>query len=358
MASLSGQNPSATFPSLIKTFNNQPLSASLVQLSDGNGVTTPISVSTVNVSISSPLTASIIAATDNGNGTNFKIGDDIFLGDVNISNTFQVKGVGDGTQGFVKFGSGSNSPIVGGVAGASTFQVSGSLNVSSSITSTISAFNPTLINNNGVVIKGGNSFLRLTDNTGIWADGIQSSYVQFSGSYGRYVSVLGGLAGTDSIIQRLQVASQYTQFVTSSIGSTPVPTHLLEVLGGDLYISNSVTASIVHANNNGNGTNFKVGDDAWIGDVNIANTFQIMGQEDATQGFIKFGSGSNSTIVGGVAGSNVFQVTGSIAVSTVLSLKPQSPLPAASSAPYSFAVSSSTPAKPYFSDGTNWNALY
>jgi hypothetical protein len=357
MASLSGQNPSATFPSLIKTINNNPVT-SLVQLSDGNGNGLPISVSTTNVSISTPLTASIVAATNNGNGTNFKIGDDIFLGDVNISNTFQVKGVGDGTQGFIKFGSGSNSAIIGGVAGASIFQISGSLNVSSSITSTVSGLNSTLTNSNGMVITGGTSQLRLINNTGIWADDVQSSYLQFSGSYGRYVSVLGGAAGTDSTIQRLQFSSQYTQFVTSSIDTTPVPTHLVEVLGGDLYVSNNTTASIVWATNNGNGTNFQIGDDVWLGDVNIANTLQIKGQQDGTKGFIKFGSGSNSPIVGGIAGSNVFQVTGSVAVSSVLSLAPQNPLPAASTAPYSFAVSASTPAKPYFSDGTSWNALY
>jgi len=50
--------------------------------------------------------------------------------------------------------------------------------------------------------------------------------------------------------------------------------------------------------------------------------------------------------------------SGSIAAGSVLSLVPQNPLPAASTVPYSFAVSASTPTKPYFSDGTNWNALY
>lgn len=357
MASLSGQNPSATFPSLIKTINNNPVSASLIQLSDGNGVGIPISVSTVNVSISTPLTASIIAATNNGNGTNFKIGDDIFLGDVNISNTFQVKGVGDGTLGFIKFGSGSNSPIIGGKTGANIFQISGSISTTGGLTSTISGFNPTINNAQGVVIAGGASQVRLVDNTGIWADSVQASYLQFSGSYGRYVSILGGAAGTDSLIQRLQVNSQYSQFVTSSANNTPVPTHLVEILGGDLYVTNTISGSIVSATNNGNGTNFQVGDDVWIGDVNISNTVQVKGIQDGTQGFIKFGSGSNSPIIGGTT-NTLLQVTGSVAVSGVLGLKPQNPLPAASSAPYSFAVSASTPAIPYFSDGTNWNALY
>jgi hypothetical protein len=53
-----------------------------------------------------------------------------------------------------------------------------------------------------------------------------------------------------------------------------------------------------YATNNGNGTNFKVGDDSWIGDVNIVNTMQVSGVEDATKGYIKFGSGSATPVIG------------------------------------------------------------
>jgi len=53
-----------------------------------------------------------------------------------------------------------------------------------------------------------------------------------------------------------------------------------------------------YATNNGNGQNFKVGDDAWIGDVNRANTIQVSGVQDATTGYIKFASGSNTPIIG------------------------------------------------------------
>ena len=51
---------------------------------------------------------------------------------------------------------------------------------------------------------------------------------------------------------------------------------------------------------------------------------------------------------------------GTVAILTndVLTLTPQHPLPAANANPYSFAVSASSPAKPFFSDGANWNPLY
>jgi len=87
------------------------------------------------------------------------------------------------------------------------------------------------------------------------------------------------------------------------------------IVSGSVSVLNDITASIVHATNNGNGTNFQVGDDAWIGDVNIANTFQVMGQEDSGSGYIKFASGANTPIIGATAGTQVLEVTGSVNVS-------------------------------------------
>jgi hypothetical protein len=83
---------------------------------------------------------------------------------------------------------------------------------------------------------------------------------------------------------------------------------------GILNLGLAVTASTVSSTNNGNGTNFKVGDDTWIGDVNLSNHLQIKGQQDGTKGFVKFGSGSGSPIIGGVAESDLLQVTGSVNV--------------------------------------------
>jgi hypothetical protein len=71
--------------------------------------------------------------------------------------------------------------------------------------------------------------------------------------------------------------------------------------------------------------------------------------------------GLDSTVFA-TTGSNQFKsnqsITGSVSITNVLRLTAQDPLPAASSVPNSFAVSASTPTKPYYSDGTSWNALY
>ena len=62
--------------------------------------------------------------------------------------------------------------------------------------------------------------------------------------------------------------------------------------------TSTITADIIAATNNGNGTSFKVGDDAWIGDINSADTIGIRGQQNAANGYIVFGNVDNSTKLG------------------------------------------------------------
>ena len=56
------------------------------------------------------------------------------------------------------------------------------------------------------------------------------------------------------------------------------------------------TYDILYSTNSGNGTNYKVGDDAWIGDVNLSNILSIKGVEDATKGGIVFGNAKTEGI--------------------------------------------------------------
>ena len=54
-----------------------------------------------------------VGATTNGTGTNFKVGDDAYIGDVNVTNTLAISGVVDRAQGFIQFGTGSLHPSIG-----------------------------------------------------------------------------------------------------------------------------------------------------------------------------------------------------------------------------------------------------
>jgi hypothetical protein len=73
--------------------------------------------------------------------------------------------------------------------------------------------------------------------------------------------------------------------------------------------TNAVYASTVEASSNGAGENFKVGDDAYIGDVNKTNTICVSGIVNGDRGFIQFGSGSQPSI--GHNGSGGFPAVGS-----------------------------------------------
>jgi hypothetical protein len=73
-----------------------------------------------------------------------------------------------------------------------------------------------------------------------------------------------------------------------------------------------VTAGVFAATNNGNGTNFKVGDDAWIGDVNVADTLRVMGQQNSANGYIIFGSSDTTAL--GRAGAGSLTYGGNIIV--------------------------------------------
>jgi hypothetical protein len=49
-------------------------------------------------------------------------------------------------------------------------------------------------------------------------------------------------------------------------------------------------------NNNGNGINIAVGDDTYLGDMNKSNVLKVKGQQDATKGYLSFGSAADKQI--------------------------------------------------------------
>jgi hypothetical protein len=77
------------------------------------------------------------------------------------------------------------------------------------------------------------------------------------------------------------------------------------------------TAPIVASSNNGTGTNFRVGDDAWIGDINVADTLRISGQQNVNNAYIVFGATNANTL--GRAGSGPLTYTGAFTATGTLS---------------------------------------
>ena len=87
---------------------------------DGEGLATDAALQAVSASVASVFNGSgvgifsTVQALANGTADNFKVGDDVLIGDINVSNLMQVKGIQDGTKGFIQFGSGSSMPRIGG----------------------------------------------------------------------------------------------------------------------------------------------------------------------------------------------------------------------------------------------------
>ena len=104
-----------------------------------------------------------------------------------------------------------------------------------------------------------------------------------------------------------------TDSTSSSIGGVVLSGGM--GVAGNINAGANITANIVSATSNGLGTNFKVGDDAWIGDINSTNTLRIMGQQDNTKGYIVFGNADTATL--GRDGANALTYTGAFTAGNI-----------------------------------------
>jgi len=83
--------------------------------------------------------------------------------------------------------------------------------------------------------------------------------------------------------------------------------------------SGNVTADVIISLNNGGGTNIKIGDDVWLGDINTADTVTIRGQQSANNGYIVFGNADTTTKLGR-AGTGPLTYNGAFSVTGVTTL--------------------------------------
>jgi hypothetical protein len=79
------------------------------------------------------------------------------------------------------------------------------------------------------------------------------------------------------------------------------------------FTTTGIVANSVSATSNGNGTNFKVGDDTWLGDINLSDTLSIRGQQSAANGYIVFGNADSAAL--GRAGSGPLTYAGAFSAS-------------------------------------------
>lgn len=140
------------------------------------------------------------------------------------------------------------------------------------------------------------------------ATGTSSQYIRGDGSIATFPTITGGTV---------------TSVATGNglTGGTITSTGTLTMSGsytGNFSVTGDITADQVITTNNGSGQNYRIGDDAWIGDINIANTFRISGNQNGANGYITFGNSSNTQLgragTGALTWGGDFAITGGLSV--------------------------------------------
>jgi len=182
--------------------------------------------------------------------------------------------------------------------------------------------------------------------------------VQITGS----LLVSGSFNLGDDITIDGNISGSGNAYIAGNVGiGTTTPIAKLNIFGTDQLIQIGDTTSVNDAYISLNNRGF-IGFDASQGMLWQATTsrpFNIAHGSDwgtslQSRLYIKT---SGEVGIGTTTPTAKLHVSGTVQFDDILSITPQDPLP--SGVPTgSFAVSSSSPPKPYFYDGTNWNALY
>jgi len=168
---------------------------------------------------------------------------------------------------------------------------SGNLILPNNIPST-SATTGTLVVTGGVGIGGDTHITGAVYSSNVYDSNLTSGRVTYAGA-------------SSQLIDSANLTFDGTYLTANSIKDTALTSGrvtyagangLLQDNSGLTFDGSYLTAPLIHASNNGNGTNFQVGDDAWIGDINQPNTLRITGQQDLTQGYIIFGNGDTTSL--------------------------------------------------------------
>lgn len=151
----------------------------------------------------------------------------------------------------------------------------------------------------------------------------------FAGASGVTYDTVSGNLWANANIHTTAVYGNLVGNVTGVIGGTSnnLATFTSVTVNNNLVATGNVTAGNVTANkvfasNNGTGENFKVGDDIWIGDINISDTLQLKGVADSANAYIVFGDSDSNALgrsgTGPLTYAGDFTATGNVTATNVV----------------------------------------
>jgi hypothetical protein len=136
-------------------------------------------------------------------------------------------------------------------------------------------------------------------------DGINSSDIIFEQN-----GAVRALAGKTLTLGQANSNISFASNITSGANITG------NVTAGNMSVAADITGSRIFSTSNGQGTNYSVGDDAWIGDINQADTISIRGRQNAANAYIVFGNASIAQLgrsgTGPLTYSGAFSAAGNI----------------------------------------------
>ena len=162
------------------------------------------------------------------------------------------------------------------------------------------------------------------------------------------LALLVGSSNKSTVI----IGSQTARYITSGNNSVIIGASSVRDLVGGGNVTN--TSNGVYL-----GASIKANTDSETNAIAIGYAVDSLGSNTAVIGndSITTTALKGNVGIGTTTPTAKLHVSGTVQFDDILSVTPQDPLP--SGVPMgSFAVSSSVPPKPYFYDGTNWNALY
>jgi hypothetical protein len=277
-----------------------------VYIGNDPAIVPPIGFGTTQTEIltsSSTLDLSRIQGSDNASMNLTSVENGQLLG-INVASSIAtIVNVGGSTGGQINLGTASNVKLNGGINGY-FLQTDGAGN----LTWTSSVGNVTIPGTPG----GSSTQLQFNDAG------------NFGGDSRLTIDTITGNLWANANITTTAVYGNLVGNVTGVIGATTpnLATFTSVTVNNNLIATGNVTADIVISTNNGVGENFKVGDDIWIGDINLSDTMQLKGVADSANAYIVFGDSDTNALgrsgTGPLTYDGDFEATGNVTANNVV----------------------------------------